>query len=485
MKTKPLRRFPKGFEVDTNTLAAGRYGTLDMVETWGSNETMDSQLAVQGLAAKVLSDLHPDVIPPEDADEINSAATIINVSPDRIRYLEARTGHDIIAVNTALEEQVSAQAATHINKGKTSADTTQPARALQLKASLEVIARSIENLRDIVLEKAVEWIAVPHMDTSHLYDALPTVAGRPFAHYGEMLQSGLGVLEFVYNNSIMGKWADATGNHHSLTALDVDGIAVQKKYCDSLGVNFMTAPAQVPGLEFEADILFVMARLGETMNNLARYVAWGRSDDVNVFINGSPSKNKGSSAMPHKDAKNGNPTGEEQVMSLANYLRGNLMTGMANCEMPYARNLSASSNSRINFEDGFKFLDHGIKRLSNIVYWLKIREERSRERVQRSYGAVTAQQVMTYLTDGRRVSNPMSRSAAHDLTGELATQAWNSQKDFGEHLLGNAEVMSRIDESIVRRITDPLQYVGKSKEIVQAVYDQCHGKPTLILFHSP
>ena len=108
----------------------------------------------------------------------------------------------------------------------------------------------------------------------------------------------------------------------------------------------MDAPAQLPGLEFEADIVFVLARLAETMNNVARYVAWGRSDDVNIFINANPRRKKGSSAMPHKDAKNGNPTAEEQVMSIANYIRGNLMTAMCNCEMPYARNLAASSNAR-------------------------------------------------------------------------------------------------------------------------------------------
>jgi len=44
--------------------------------------------------------------------------------------------------------------------------------------------------------------------------------------------------------------------------------------------------------------------------------------------------------MPHKDAKNGNPTTEEQVMSLRNYMTGNLVTSVMNCEIPYARNLA-------------------------------------------------------------------------------------------------------------------------------------------------
>lgn len=474
-KTKPKPRFPRNHKIDPVTLAAGRYGTYEMVELWGPETTFHFSLRVQGQAALTLSKLYPDVVPPDLAQEIAEKATLHHVNPQRIRELEESTGHDVIAINTALEEVVSPEAGIHINKAKTSADTTQPARALQIKGSLEVITDSIENLRDIVLEKSVEWIDIPHMDTSHLYDALPTVAGRPFAHYGEMLQSDLNFLKFVYDNSILGKWSDATGNHHSATALGVDGIQLQETYCTDLGIEFMDAPAQIPGLEFEADVFYTMARIGETLNNLAKYIVWGKSDDVNIFIDTNPRKRKGSSAMPHKDAKGGNPTAEEQVMSVRNYLMGNMTTALANCQFPYARDLSASSNTRINFEDGFKYLDHGIRRLASVVYWLGIREDWSIARVQRSYGVITSQQVMTFLTDSRKVSNPMMRSEAHDLMGNLATQAWKSQTPFIEVLLKNEKVTSRIDVSTLRKITDPLIYIGESKKIIRTIYEKYHG----------
>ena len=341
------------------------------------------------------------------------------------------------------------------------------------------MADTMENLRDIVIEKAVEWIDIPHMDTSHLYDALPTVAGRPFAHYAEMLHSDLRVLNFFYNESIKGKWGDATGNHHSATVLGIDGVQLQEEYCRDLGIGYMDAPAQIPGLEFEADIIYTLARTSETVNNLCKYIAWGRSDDVNIFVNGSPKKKKGSSAMPHKDVKKGNPAAEEQFMSERNYMLGINVTALANCEFPYARNLAASSNSRIMYENGFKFMDHCMRRISNLMYWLEPRVERSKERVLRSYGAVTSQQVMTYLTDPRKVSDPMTRSEAHDLMGELATQAWESKTPFIDVLLKNKEVSSRLDEATLRQITDPLKYIGQSKEIIELVKERCYKKNTL------
>lgn len=119
----------------------------------------------------------------------------------------------------ALEEVISDEAKSFVNMARTSADTTQTAKALQLKAALEVIATSVENLRDILLDKSMEWKDIPAMDTTHLYDALPTTAGRPFAHYAEMLQSGLDRLKYIYENSLVGKRGDATGNHHAAEVL--------------------------------------------------------------------------------------------------------------------------------------------------------------------------------------------------------------------------------------------------------------------------
>jgi len=478
-KTKPRVRFPEDVRVDPRSLAAGRYGTQEMVDIWGFEKTFEFSLRVQAEAALTLADMHPDIVSKDEAEEIAEKADLQHIDPNRIRQLEEETGHDIVAINTALEEVVGSEAGVHINKARTSADTTESAKAMQLKESLEVIAQSVENLRDIILEKSVEWIDIPHMDTTHLYDALPTVAGRPLAHYGEMLQTDLDFLEFVYQNSIIGKWADATGNHHSAVALGIDGMRLQREYCRRLGIGFMDAPAQVPGLEFQADIFYILTRIGETMNNIAKYVVWGKSEDVGIFVDMNPRRRKGSSAMPHKDAKGGNPTAEEQVMSLRNYLLGDMVTALINCEFPYARNLAASANSRINFEDGFKFLDHCIRRLAGVIFWLGLDEKRSLERVQRTFGVVTSEQVLTYLTDPRKVSDPMPRSKAHDLIGELATYAWKNKIPFVKVLRENEEVTRRIDEETLMKITDPLEYLGESRHIIRTVYDRYHSKKTL------
>jgi len=477
--TKPRLSFPKDVDPDPATLAAGRYGTPEMVKIWGSDKTFDYSLQVQGQAMVTLSKIRPDIISPETAGIMYDLASIKHVSPARIRELERKGAHDIIALNKAWEEVLPDFARPYVNMFRTSADTTDTAKPLQLKHSLEVVVDSAENLRDILIEKSLKWVDVPFMDKTHLYDAMPTVAGRPLAHYIENISSGLKVIKFFYDNSLVGKWGDATGNHHAATVLGVDGLALQEEYCKDLGLKWSIAAAQVPSLEFQLDVIYSISRLTESVNNLANFIAEGRGDDMNVFINRRPQKAKGSSAMPHKDAKNGNPTAEEQFMSVRNYSVGNMVTMFMNCEMPYARNLEASSNSRINFEDGFKYLDHALRGLASIVYWIDINAKRSTERVLRSNGAVTSGQVLTYLTSSKLIANPMSRSEAHDIVGRTATYAYENDMMFHDALLMEPEVTSRIGNETLRDITDPLKYIGQSKEIVKAVAEKFYQQKTL------
>ncbi|MBW2324307.1 MAG: hypothetical protein JRF41_12475 [Deltaproteobacteria bacterium] len=473
--TKPK---PAGIGPDTPPvlLYLGRYGTDSMIDLWGPEQTFQFSLEAQSAAVKMLSELHPQVVPPEKAEELAKAATLGVIDPQRIREIESATGHDVIAINRAWAEKVDAGAATHINKARTSADTTETAKALQIKSSIQVIIDSLENLRDITIEKAVKWMDVPHMDTTHWIDALPTRVGRPFSFYAEMLQADLDFWAFVYSSSIMGKWADATGNHHSATALDINGIELQDRYCESLGLKHMIANAQVPGREYLADVIYAMARTAETINNLAFYIAWGKGSDVSLFYDDNPQKRKGSSAMPHKDMVGGNPTAEEQAESFANLMRGNLVTALSSCKFRYGRDLSGSASDRDIFNSAFKFGDHVIRRIASTIYYLGLNEERSKERVTRTYGVITAQQVMTYLTDQRRTNNPMTREDAHDLMGELATIAYQEKRSFLEVLLADNQVTDRLDSKTLEHITDPFQYIGQSKEIIKAVAEAYYGK---------
>jgi adenylosuccinate lyase len=182
--------------------------------------------------------------------------------------------------------------------------------------------------------------------------------------------------------------------------------------------------------------------------------------------------------MPHKDVHNGNPVAEEQMMSDANYLRGTMMTALCNCDFPYARNLSASANSRINSEDAFKFTDHAARRLARVAYYIALRPERCKERITRSLGMVTSPQILAYLTDSRMTAEPMPRSVAHDLLGTLASQSWDFHRPFADTLCNSEDITRRIPVDKIRELADPMNYIGESQKQIRAVFDKYHGIKT-------
>jgi adenylosuccinate lyase len=482
-ETKPKQRNIDPVK-DAHKLVEGRYGTGEMCNIWGPEATFENVMAVQPPGLKAIN----NITMPKRIDEkyiiaLEKAANLESTRPERIREIEALGGHDVIAIGTAYGEAadlIEPGSSSYINYLRTSADSTETAKAIQCKHAYHVLADSIENLRDITLEKSMEWIEKPYMDQTHLLDAQPTVAGRPLSFFAEMLQSDLDVLKFFHDNSLVCKWADATGNHHAAEAAEIDGMLLQQLYADKLDLNCMTAPAQTPGREYISDIVYSITRAAGTVANLARYIRMGRGMDRGVFYVTSPGK-KGSAAMPHKDASGGNPDTEEQAEGFLKILAGDVSSELNSIVFDYGRDLSGSAMDRIILGNSFKLSDDITRKIARIVYKMELNEARSLDRINRTYGIVTSGKLVTYLVDPTKTKNPMARTRAHDLCGDLSIIAYKEKRPYFEVLCENDEITSRIGKSDLREITDPSKYVGFSSQIIEKNYAAYHKKKTFQL----
>jgi adenylosuccinate lyase len=115
-----------------------------------------------------------------------------------------------------------------------------------------------------------------------------------------------------------------------------------------------------------------------------------------------------------------------------------------------------------------------MRKVAETVYYTELKENRSVERVLRSRGCVTSPQILTALTS--HPTNPMAWSDAHNLVGKCAEEAWNHEKMFYDVLLTKPEITSRITSSELKELTDPLKYIGKSKEIIRTVFAKYWGQ---------
>ena len=255
---------------------------------------------------------------------------------------------------------------------------------------------------------------------------------------------------FIYANSLKGKWADATGNHHSAVDLGIDGIKLQEEYTKRLGVGHMMAPAQITGREFITDTVYVLARTAETLQNLAFYIAWGMSDDVDIFKDLDPRKRKGSSAMPHKV----NPIDFENS-------EGNL--GMANALFTYFSSKLPISRLQRDLSDSTVERNFGIALAHSLIAYQAIQKGLSKISPNRTkiledldhHYEVIAEGIQTIL---RRENVAMPYEALKNLTrGKKVTR-----KDF-QKFIDKLKVSEKIKKEL-RKIS-PRTYIGLAEKL--------------------
>jgi adenylosuccinate lyase len=93
------------------------------------------------------------------------------------------------------------------------------------------------------------------------------------------------------------------------------------------------------------------------------------------------SKQKGSSAMPHKR----NPIQSENLMGLARLMRGYLSAVNENVALWHERDISHSSVERIVFMDATTLMDTMLTKVTKLIDQLEVRPDKMKQHIDESY----------------------------------------------------------------------------------------------------
>jgi adenylosuccinate lyase len=118
--------------------------------------------------------------------------------------------------------------------------------------------------------------------------------------------------------------------------------------------------------------------------------------------------------MPHKR----NPIKSEQITGLARLLRANAQAALENVALWHERDISHSSVERVILPDSTILLDHLQRRAITLVEGMVVNEERMRENLDITHGALFSQRVLLAL-----VETGLTRDDAYRAVQRLAQQA--------------------------------------------------------------
>jgi adenylosuccinate lyase len=241
-----------------------------------------------------------------------------------IKHIEARTNHDVKAVEIWLRSELKAQGAAAaelewLHFGCTSEDINNLAYALMLKSARTTqLLPMLDTLGELLDALAHRHAATPMLARTHGQTASPTTVGKELANVAARLHAQRAGIARI---AILGKMNGAVGNFNAHVAAlpQVDWPGFSQTFVESLGLVANAHTTQIEPHDWIAEYCHALMRADTVLIDLARdmwsYISLG------YFKQRVVAGEVGSSTMPHKV----NPIDFENAegnLGLANALLG-------------------------------------------------------------------------------------------------------------------------------------------------------------------
>lgn len=222
---------------------------------------------------------------------------------EAVKAIEARTNHDVKAIEYWLKERLSGnqevlQACEFIHFACTSEDINNLSHALMLKQAREtVIVPAINAIIAKLRQLAHEHAALPMLSHTHGQPASPSTLGKEMANVVARLERQM---EAVHTVAMLGKFNGAVGNYNAhLSAYpEVDWEAHNRAFVEGLGLSFNPYTIQIEPHDYMASLFDAISRINTVLLDLNRDI-WGYIS-LGYFKQKVKKDEVGSSTMPHK-----------------------------------------------------------------------------------------------------------------------------------------------------------------------------------------
>lgn len=392
-----------------------RYTRPAMGHVWSEQNKFQQWLDVELATAEVLAS-HGQA-PPEAARLLRQHASF---QVDRIHEIEQSVRHDVIAFTTCVAETLKnkgcAEASRWLHYGLTSNDVVDTAQALQIQEAARLILQGLDNLLELLRNRAFEFKDAVAVGRTHGVHAEPITFGLKLALWYDEARRARRRLEYAAEDLRFGKLSGAVGNLAHLTP------EAEEEICQRLGLKAAPIASQVISRDRHAAFLSALALICALCEKCALEIRHLQRTEVREaeepFAEG---EQKGSSAMPHKR----NPVVSEQICGLARIVRSNLLAAFENIALWHERDISHSSVERVILPDSCILTDYLLAKTAWLIAGMRVNVERMRRNLELTRGLVFSGQLLLDLT-----AAGMLREKAYHLVQTEAMRAWNQDSDF-------------------------------------------------------
>ncbi|MEH1864997.1 MAG: adenylosuccinate lyase [Nostoc sp.] len=424
-----------------------RYTLPEMANLWSETYKLKTWLQVEIAVCEAQAEL--GYIPSQAVEEIKAKA---DFDPKRVLEIEAVVRHDVIAFLTNVNEYVG-EAGRYIHLGLTSSDVLDTALALQLVASLDLLLQRLEDLIQVIREKAREHRHTVMAGRSHGIHAEPITFGFKLAGWLAEVLRHQERLRILRQTIAVGKISGAVGTYANVEPR-VEAIACQK-----LGLKPDTASTQVISRDRHADYVQQLALVAASIERFAVEIRNLQKTDVLEVEEFFSKGQKGSSAMPHKR----NPIRSERLTGMARLVRSHAGAALENVALWHERDISHSSVERVILPDACTLTHFMLSEITDLVKNLLVYPENMERNLNCYGGVVFSQKVLLALID-----KGSSREEAYAIVQESAHVAWNKPGgNFQDLISKDPRVTQKLSPTELEVCFDPQQHLQHLEEVYQ------------------
>lgn len=425
-----------------------RYTLPRMGAIWQDEFKFQTMLAIEVFALEAYA--RQKKVPLAAVNRIKKKAKF-NIA--KIRAIEEKTQHDIVAFVTNVSQYIGADA-QYLHIGLTSSDLLDTTLGVQLKAAADIILEDLECLKSVLAKRARQCKDMVCIGRTHGIHAEPTTFGLKLALWFDETCRSIERMKQAQVAISMGKISGAVGTYANV------GPEVEAYICKKLGLRPAPISTQIIQRDVYAHYMTSLAVTAATLEQFATEIRHLQKTEVLEAEEPFGKGQKGSSAMPHKR----NPVICERICGLARIIRGNALVALENVALWHERDISHSSAERIILPDSTMALDYMLHKMIQVIEGMTVYPENMMKNLVKTKGLLFSQRVLLNLMD-----RGLPRMKAYDLVQRAAMRTWREGIDFKALLLQDKEVARLIPISEMEKIFNLNYYLRNVDKIFRKV----------------
>ena len=434
---------------------SGRYGSTEIKQIFEEKKRLEYQLDFEAAVAAAQAEI--GMIPIHASDEIIKEAKSGKVKIERIKELEAINEHDIAALVEALSEQCSDKTKPWIHYGLTSNDVVDTSISMQMKDVFNIIEPKILKFATILVQKAIEFRTYPAVGRTHGQHSSIISFGLKFAVWAAEMAKHIERIEEGKKRFLLCKTLGVVGTG---SLMGERALQVQKTVARDLGLYSVDAATQVIPRERYAEIQFLIALVGCTLDKIAIEIRNLQRTELGEVAEPFRKGQIGSSAVPVKR----NPIKSERVSSLSKILRSMVNVAMENIALWHERDLSNSANERFIIPMSAILLDDMLNLMINVISELKINKQKITSNLDMTMGQIYAEFVLEAL-----VKKGIPRFEAYRNIQRIAFASLETGEQFFDAIKKDSKISKSLSSVELKTIFDARNHLSASPKIIDNV----------------